>query len=245
MHPLEETLGHTFSVPGLLEQALTHPSVAYELHRPHTSNQRLEFLGDAVLQLLLTDFLFRAFPTFHEGSLTKLRARVVSRGALAALARNLGLGDLMQMGRGEEAAGGRQRDSTLADAMEAVVGALYLDAGVEVTRRIVLSLFADTLQKLTDEPREVNPKGQLQETLQTLALGSPGYTIVSEDGPDHRKVFVATVAWNGRVLGTGTGNSKKQAQTAAAAAALLDPEVAAMAGNPLIPDSGSTMADDS
>jgi ribonuclease-3 len=151
----------------------------------------------------------------------------------------------MQMGRGEEAAGGRERDSTLADAMEAVVGALFLDAGVEITRQIVLSLFADTLQKLTDEPREVNPKGQLQETLQTLSLGSPGYTIVSEDGPDHRKVFVATVAWNGRVLGTGTGSSKKQAQTAAAAAALLDPEVAAMAGNQIIPGSGATMADDS
>ena len=228
MHALEASLGHSFSSPALLEEALTHPSVAYESHRHQISNQRLEFLGDAVLQLILTDFLFSAFPDFDEGTLTKLRARVVSRPALAAAALRLDLGKHLVMGRGEAACGGRERASTLSDALEALVGAIYLDAGMETARATVLRLCGEELSSLTTQPREVNPKGQLQETLQSVALGSPSYSIVSEAGPDHRKSFVARVTWNGLALADGSGPSKKLAETAAAEAALAHPEVVAI-----------------
>jgi ribonuclease III len=226
---LEEQFGYQFQNPLLLAEALTHPSLAYETHRAHFDNQRLEFLGDAVLQLIFTHELFRTFMDYSEGNLTKLRARLVSRTALAAYARARGIGEHLLMGRGEEASGGRTRSSTLSDAFEALIGAIYLDGGLEAARSVVLRLCADDLARICDEPREVNPKGQLQEMLQALSASSPHYTIISEEGPDHRKTFVARVDWNGCTLGTGSGPSKKQAETAAAAAALISAEVKALA----------------
>ena len=220
MHPLEETLGHTFSVRGLLEQALTHPSVAYELHRPHTSNQRLEFLGDAVIQVVVTEHLFRMFPDFSEGRMTKLRTRIVSRMALRERALALDLGAFLMMGRGEEASGGRERASTLADAFEAVVGAIYLDGGFEASRMFLLQQMDEIFADLESQPEEINPKGFLQELLQSIAPNAPEYELLSQSGPEHSKKFVCRVVWNGIELGRGEGLSKKEAQVAAAEAAL-------------------------
>lgn len=219
-HALEERLGYEFQNPLLLAEALTHPSLAYETHRSHFDNQRLEFLGDAVLQLIFTSELFHRFIQFNEGNLTKLRARLVSRTALAIYARRLPLGKHLLMGRGEESSGGRERASTLSDAFEAIIGAIFLDGGLDCTRHVILQLCGDELRTVCDEPREINPKGQLQESLQTLAMGSPYYTIVSDEGPDHMKIFEASVEWNGKILATGKGPSKKIAETAAAEAAL-------------------------
>jgi ribonuclease-3 len=225
MQSLEEQFGYQFRNPLLLAEALTHPSLAYETHRAHFDNQRLEFLGDAVLQLIFTHELFRTFMDYNEGNLTKLRARLVSRTALATYARARGLGSHLLMGRGEEASGGRERSSTLSDAFEALIGAIFLDGGLEAAKEVVLRLCAADFGRICDEPKEVNPKGQLQEMLQALSATSPHYTIISEDGPDHQKTFVARVEWNGVTLGTGSGLSKKQADTAAAEAALVSPEV--------------------
>lgn len=222
---LEEQFGYQFQNPLLLAEALTHPSLAYETHRAHFDNQRLEFLGDAVLQLIFTHELFRTFIDYNEGNLTKLRARLVSRTALASYARVRGIGEHLLMGRGEEASGGRHRASTLSDAFEALIGAIYLDGGLEAARAVILRLCADDLARICDEPREVNPKGQLQEMLQALSATSPHYTIIAEEGPDHQKKFMARVDWNGRTLGTGSGLSKKLAETAAAEAALVSEEV--------------------
>ena len=226
---LEEQFGYQFQNPLLLAEALTHPSLAYETHRAHFDNQRLEFLGDAVLQLIFTHELFHTFMDYNEGNLTKLRARLVSRTALAAYARARCVGDHLLMGRGEEASGGRDRASTLSDAFEAIIGAIYLDGGFDAARSVILNLCAADLARICDEPREVNPKGQLQEMLQALSASSPHYTIIAEDGPDHQKTFMARVDWNGRTLGTGSGLSKKQAETAAAEAALQSPEVRELA----------------
>ena len=135
MHPLEIQLSYSFQNRSLLDEALTHPSLAYETHRSHPDNQRLEFLGDAVLQLIFTGELYKIFEEFSEGRLTKLRARLVSRNALAAYARKLQLGKHLKMGRGEETSGGRERSSTLSDAFEAIFGAIYLDAGIAEAKR--------------------------------------------------------------------------------------------------------------
>lgn len=228
MESLEDLIGHTFQNPALLRVALTHPSLAYETQHEHPDNQRLEYLGDAVLQLVLSHHLYEAFPHSAEGALTKLRSRLVSRPALAAYGRRLELGNHLLMGRGEESSGGRQRDSALADAVEALVAAVYLDAGLVAVVQVILRLCGEELRLVMEQPTEVNPKGQLQELLQTLTKGSPRYVIISEEGPDHKKSFVARVDWNGQTLGTGAGTSKKEAETAAAQTALEGPVVAAL-----------------
>ena len=237
---LEEQFGYTFQNPLLLAEALTHPSLAYETHRAHFDNQRLEFLGDAVLQLVFTHELFRTFMDYNEGNLTKLRARLVSRTALAGYARARGLGAYLLMGRGEEASGGRERSSTLSDAFEALLGAIYLDGGLEAARAVILRLCAAELARIVVEPKEVNPKGQLQEMLQALSATSPHYTIIASEGPDHQKRFVSRVDWQGQTLGTGSGLSKKLAETAAAEAALASEAVKAIVrdrlGNPSSPN---------
>lgn len=225
MDSLESLTGYTFQNPALLTEALTHPSLGYETQRAQADNQRLEFLGDAVLQLILTHHLYATFPDFSEGKMTKLRSRLVSRPALAAYARRINLGAHLRMGRGEENSGGRDRAGTLADAFEALIAAIYLDGGLEEARAAALRLCHEELTRLMEEPVEMNPKGELQELLQTLSLGSPRYQIISEEGPDHLKTFVARVDWNHQMLGTGAGGSKKEAETAAAAAALLSAEI--------------------
>jgi ribonuclease III len=220
MNPLEQRIGYKFRNSLLLAEALTHPSLGHETQRHHFDNQRLEFLGDAVLQVIFTEHLFRLFPHFSEGQLTKLRSRLVSREGLKVHAISIGLGTYLMMGRGEEASGGRQRASILADAFEALVGAMYLDSDIEVVQRFVLDEALQDIQRLTHQPLEVNPKGQLQEILQAISPKSPIYEIVSQTGPEHQKLFVAKVIWDGLELGSGEGSSKKQAETAAALSAL-------------------------
>lgn len=221
MNPLEQRIGYKFRNSLLLAEALTHPSLSYERKTFHFDNQRLEFLGDAVLQLVVTHHLYRLFPTFSEGQLTKLRSRLVSREGLKRHALTLGLGDYLMLGRGEEASRGRERASTLADVFEALVGALYLDSDLETVRRFVLRVAGDEISQLAREPAEHNPKGELQEVLQAISMQSPAYEVISESGPDHLKEFVCRVLWEGHELGRGAGQSKKQAEINAATDALL------------------------
>ncbi len=220
MESLESRLDYKFRNSLLLAEAMTHPSLAYESQQPHFDNQRLEFLGDAVLQLILTEDLFKMFPEFPEGKLTKLRSRLVSRRALARFALTIDLGSYVLLGKGEEATGGRRRVSTLADAFEALMGAVYLDAGYEPCRELVLRLFQKEIEALAGSPEERNPKGELQECLQAIQPEPPEYEILGETGPDHRKVFTAKVVWRGLELATGKGKSKKEAEARAAGEAL-------------------------
>ncbi|MFC4991360.1 ribonuclease III [Rubritalea tangerina] len=220
MDSLEALLGYKFRNSLLLAEALTHPSLAYETQRPHFDNQRLEFLGDAVLQLALTDHLYHLFPGFTEGDLTKMRARLVSKEALHNLSAHIKLGEYVLLGRGEEASGGRERASTLADAFEALLGAVYLDGGFDAARDVVLKVAKTEVEKISAKPEEKNPKGRLQEALQAILPESPVYKVVSEEGPDHDKHFVVEVHWNDKVLASGKGRNKKQAEAAAATTAL-------------------------
>jgi ribonuclease III len=220
VHPLEERIGYKFRNPLLLAEALTHPSLGHETQQRHFDNQRLEFLGDAILQLVITEFLFGHFHDQAEGQLTKLRSRLVSRDALKHHAVALDLGSFLMLGRGEEASGGRSRVSTLADAFEALIGAIYLDGGLEKTRKFILAQASESLNQLAEEPVDINPKGNLQELLQSISPRSPVYETVSESGPEHDKRFVVRAVWEGLVLGKGSGRSKKQAEAAAADEAL-------------------------
>ena len=222
MNPLEERIGYKFRNSLLLAEALTHPSLRHETHRAHFDNQRLEFLGDAVLQLVVTEHLYGYFTAEAEGKLTKLRARLVSREALALHAAAIDLGQYLMMGRGEEASGGRVRNSTLADAFEALVGAIFLDSDLAMARKFILEQAASDLAQLVEEPVDINPKGQLQELLQAISPRSPVYEVLSQTGPEHAKTFVVRAVWEGVELGQGTGRSKKQAETAAAIVAMAE-----------------------
>jgi ribonuclease III len=178
MQPLESRIQYKFRNSLLLAEALTHPSLAYESQRPHFDNQRLEFLGDAVLQLAVTEALFKLFPDATEGHLTKLRSRVVSRKALARFATAISLGEYVLLGKGEESTGGRRRISTLADAFESLIGAVYMDTGLESAKELILRLFATEIKGMVDSPDERNPKGELQESLQAIHPVAPVYRIV-------------------------------------------------------------------
>ncbi|MEI6084385.1 MAG: ribonuclease III [Verrucomicrobiota bacterium] len=218
---LEKTIGYTFKKPELLVEALTHPSLAHE--RGHTGsqhNQRLEFLGDAVLQLTLTDQVYEQYPDFPEGKLTQARAHLANRHTLCRRAQAIDLGTYLMLGKGEEASGGRERLSNLADAFEALLGAVYLDGGIRAARKFVTAQFAAELQQLKDTSPRQNPKGELQEILQARSTSNPHYRVVQETGPDHHKHFEAVVEWERREIGRGTGASKKLAEIAAAESAL-------------------------
>ena len=220
MNPIEGRLGYKFRNGLLLAEAMTHPSISLERKNYPFDNQRLEFLGDAVIQLVVTEHLYRLYPDFSEGMMTKLRTRIVSRAALKTRAQELDLGRYLMMGRGEESSGGRERASTLADAFESVVGAVYLDGGFDAARNFVLRATEDDFERIERNPEEVNPKGALQEILQAIEPCAPIYEVLEQSGPDHSKRFFARVIWNGYELGRGEGLSKKQAQVAAASDAL-------------------------
>jgi ribonuclease-3 len=220
MQPLESRIHYKFRNSLLLAEALTHPSLAYESKKQNFDNQRMEFLGDAVLQLVVTDELYKRFTDFPEGQLTKLRSRVVSRRALARFAMLIHLGDYVLLGKGEEATGGRRRLSTLADAFEALLGAVYLDSGLLPARDLILRLFETEIGEMSTSPEERNPKGELQEVLQSIHAQAPSYRVISETGPDHRRVYQSEVSWREIVLATGKGKSKKEAEARAAAEAL-------------------------
>lgn len=217
---LQTQLGYSFKDSGHLRLALTHPSVAHEQSAPVLTNQRLEFLGDAVLQLVLTQELYEKFPEFGEGPLTKARAQLVNRRSLADQARQLRLGQHLTVSRGEELSGGRERMSALADTFEAVLGAIFLDGGFEAARAFILGRFADSFSELSGIPTLDNPKGELQEFLQASSSEAPRYHVVSASGPDHDRVFECTVHHAGVELARGQGKSKKAAESEAATAAL-------------------------
>ena len=219
---LEEALGHSFRDRQLLILALTHPSLAHEAGVGHLQqhNQRLEFLGDAVLQLVLTNELYERFSAQGEGPLTQARAQLVNRSSLAEQGRRLNLGRFLILSRGEETSGGRARNSTLADGFEAVVGAVFLDAGYEAAQALVLRLFRGLFGELGELPNLENPKGELQELLQANSPTPPDYEQVSVEGPDHDRRFECAVFHAGVELARGTGRSKKLAESSAALAAL-------------------------
>jgi ribonuclease-3 len=217
---LQIRLGHSFRDENLLRLALTHPSVAHEQNNPMPHNQRLEFLGDSVLGLVLSRELFEKFPTADEGALTKSRAKLVNAGSLAARARELGLGAYLILSRGEENTGGRERASALADAFEALLGAIFLDGGFEAARAFVLREFAADFTALAEATDFQNPKGELQELLQARSPRAPEYEFISASGPDHDRVFECAVRHDGVELARGMGKSKKAAESAAALKAL-------------------------
>ena len=214
MGALQERLGYSFVRSELLELALTHRSWCAE-HAGFESNERLEFLGDSVLGMAVTGHIFASQPPLPEGAMAKARAAVVSATALAEIARKLDLGEGLRLGKGEEATGGRQKQSILADAMEAVLGAIYLDSGPALAYAVVLDLFGERAAAAVEDPGLFDFKTRLQELAASRFEGLPEYR-VSEEGPDHEKSFTARVTLGGVVLGEGVGRSKKEAQQAAA-----------------------------
>jgi len=215
---LERRLGHQFKDGRLLEVALTHRSYAME-QELGVDYERLEFLGDAVLDLIWAEWLYRARPDSDEGELSKLKSAIVSEPSLARIGEELGLGDLMRLGVGEERAGGRHRPSLLADAFEAVVGAIYVDGGIEAARPFLEGLVEDALEHVQSWSRP-DAKSPLQERLQGQGRPLPRYVVASSEGPAHERSFTVECHVGGRVLGLGTGRTKKQAEQSAARAAL-------------------------
>jgi ribonuclease III len=212
---LEASLGHRFVRPERLAVALTHRSTGDGAH-----NETLEFLGDAVLSLAVSDLLMRNFPAATEGDLSKMRASLVNAEELAQKARAMDLGRWLSVGKGEERSGGRAKEKILAAAYEAVLGAVYLDAGWEPARQVVEAHFAPGLAREPQAPGHRDYKTRLQELTQRVHREMPVYTLVEERGPDHEKEFVVELAVGGRMLGRGVGRSKKLAEQAAAMEAL-------------------------
>ena len=219
--PLQSRLGYAFRHELLLRLALTHPSVTHEHGHTAQHNQRLEFLGDAVLQLVLTRVLYEKFPNFGEGPLTKARAQLVNRRALAEHGRRLELGQYLILSRGEELNRGRERPSTLADTFEALLGAIFMDGGFEAAQEFILRQFRGVFGDLEVLPYLENPKGELQEALQARSPEPPRYLLVSVSGPDHDRVFECAVFYRKEELGRGSGKSKKEAECQAALTALV------------------------
>ena len=217
---LQTLLGYDFKRSALLRQAVTHASFIHEQGLPQDeSNERLEFLGDAVLELCISDFLYHKFSNVPEGELTQLRANLVCEPTLAGIARELKLGSYLLLGQGEAREKGREKDSILADALEAVFGALYLVGGLDVVRNTIVRLFSHIASK--PAKRAKDSKSLLQEILQKNSRETAIYAIVSESGPDHQKHFVAEVSHNNVKLSRGEGKTKKEAEQQAAKAALL------------------------
>jgi len=218
---LQQTLGVSFNDLSLLQQALVHSSYINE--NPGfapASNERLEFLGDAVLGLIVAEKLYQDFPQFSEGEMTGLRAALVCQDTLARVAKAIKLGDYLYLGKGEKASGGQHKPVNLARALEAVIAAIFLDQGSATTRDIILKLFNKELQRAAHQGVEVDFKSQLQEFFQARKQQIPAYRVVEATGPDHDKKFTVEVRIGDTVLGKGTGKSKKMAETEAARSAL-------------------------
>jgi ribonuclease III len=223
LRPLETAIGMVFSKRSLLVDALTHRSYVYEHAAPGVvSNERLEFLGDAVLSIIASDLLYRAFPKASEGELTNLRASLVRASALATMAQDLALGPYLRLGRGEEVTGGRTRELLLARAMEALIGAIYLDAGLAATRSFLEPRLASELARVRSKRQLKDDKSLLQEVAQAQLGITPTYRLVEQSGPSHERTFVIEVLLGERIAGRGEGTSKRQAEQAAARTALSD-----------------------
>jgi len=210
---------HRFKDPELLERALTHKSFANE-NRVPAHNERLEFLGDAVLGLVISEHLIKNCPDSSEGDLSRLRASIVSEPALAAVARRIGLGSFLLLGKGEELTGGRDKDSLLANCLEALIASIYLDAGNTAVEKFVIRFFEEIIKKTCTAGSTLDYKTELQELCQERLKQLPEYRIVSETGPDHQKQFEVELSVKGEVCGHGIGKSKKEAEQRAAKEAL-------------------------
>ena len=218
--PLEKIIGYRFWRRSRLQQALTHPSYSHEVGEPAPDNQRLEFLGDAALGLAAAALLYGNRPDFNEGDMTKLRSLLTSTKALAAVATRIDLGSFLRLGKGELMTGGRQRPSILADALEAVIGAAYLDGGQRAVQAIFRSLFIPMLNELETTREIENPKGVLQEWAQRERGHNPRYQTVQEEGPAHQRIYTVEVTVGAEPMGRGLGPNKRDAESAAALDAL-------------------------
>jgi len=217
----ENTIGYNFKDKELLKLALTHSSYANEVKgAKKANNERLEFLGDAVLELGISEYIYKMFPEMPEGELTKLRAGVVCEPSLAKKARFFEVYDYIFLGKGEEASRDHMRDSILADAFESIIGAIYLDGGFEPAKKFLLDSLKDYIDEIKDSFRSLDCKTKLQEIIQRNGENVLRYEIVGESGPDHDKVFYSNVMLNGKVIGKGEGKSKKEADQSAAMDAL-------------------------
>lgn len=218
---LQGELGYHFQEPSLLETAVTHSSYSREQGDRMQSNERLEFLGDAFFDAIIGEELYRLFPEKEEGILSRIRATIVCEKSLAQAARKLDLGAFLVLGRGEEKTGGRNRESILADALEAVIGAIYLDGGFEAVKAVVLRLFRDVIDDTKRGKFIIRDyKTHLQERLQAKGITDIRYEMTGEEGPDHNKTFTVCLYAEGRPLAQGSGKSKKQAEQKAAQKAL-------------------------
>lgn len=218
---LQSRLGHKFARPALLREAMAHPSYCNEHPGSGPSNQRLEFLGDAVLQLIITDELFRLHPSEPEGSLSRKRSILTKGRCLSQIALELGLDAAISLGGSEDGPAGRKRPSNLEDAFEALAGALYLDAGMDPARLLLLRVYGPLEERIAAGSAVDNPKGRLQEMVQsTQSLGTLRYETIQSGGPDHDREYSSLVYLADRILGEGKGPSKKSAEEAAARAAL-------------------------
>jgi ribonuclease-3 len=219
---VEERIGISFRKPEMLHQAFVHRSYLNENPAPGLeSNERLEFFGDAVLSYVVAERLFRDCPECDEGDLTEWRGYLVRRDSLANFARVKGLGDFLLLGRGEEAAGGRERAQNLASLFEAVVGAIAIDRGLLASRRFIFEAIGDEIN-LRGRPTPIDPKSRLQEVVQARWQRAPSYKTVAEEGPEHRKLFTVEVQVQGMALASGTGHSKQEAEREAARNALAE-----------------------
>lgn len=220
LEKLQEVIGYQFRDPGLLTHALTHSSYANEKHWDKTRcNERLEFLGDAVLEVISSDFLFHTYESMPEGEMTKLRASLVCEPTLAYCADVIPLGDYLLLGKGEDLTGGRKRPSVVSDAMEAVIGAIYLDGGLANAKEFIHRFI---LNDIEHKQLFYDSKTILQELVQEKGLQPIEYVLTGEEGPDHDKCFTVVVQVNGQVVGNGTGHTKKAAEQAAAYQAIQE-----------------------
>lgn len=215
----EKAIGYTFNDESLIKLALTHSSYGNEVYRDKLhNNERLEFLGDAVLEVSVSEFLFEKYREKPEGELSKLRASIVCEPTLAICARDIGLNNIIYLGKGEEMTGGRFRDSIISDALEAVIGAIFMDGGIECAKTFI---YSHILNDIDRKKLFVDSKSVLQERVQAAYKGGPEYNLVSESGPDHDKRFCVQVSVEGRVVGEGVGRTKKAAEQQAAYNAIL------------------------
>jgi len=217
MSELEKIIGYKFKNEDLLDGALIHTSFVNENKlNPKSHNERLEFLGDAVLELVTSDYIFNKYPELSEGEMTKLRAGVVCEPSLAECARKMGLGAFLKLGKGEIAGGGRDRDSVLSDAYEAVIGAIYIDGGYDPAKDFILAALKEGIHSQKGLRWIADCKTHLQEQLQKHSQAPIEYYVIKEEGPEHEKVFTVELAHEGRILARGVGRNKKEAEQAAA-----------------------------
>ncbi|MFC1475165.1 ribonuclease III [Candidatus Zixiibacteriota bacterium] len=216
----QKTIGYNFRQTDILAQALTHRSYHRQKEQYHLSNERLEYLGDSVLGLVIADRLYHDHPHFQEGRLTKTKAMLVNEITLSKVAQEIGLNRYIRMSPEEEKLGGRERPSIISDAFESIIGAVYLDGGYQAACDVVLRLIYTRKSNIVTDESQINYKGNLLELLQAEGRGMPRYEVISEKGPDHEKEFTVAVVIDGERVGSGSGNTKKEAEQKAASIAL-------------------------